>query len=63
MVDAALLRRGGELKGDLVVFSQQPRFDRALIARFVAVGDEWILSGPSQVSPLSERLAEFAEQR
>src|SRR5690349_13718079 len=29
MVDAALLRRAGDLKGELVAFSQQPRYDRA----------------------------------
>jgi hypothetical protein len=29
MVDSALLRRAGDLKGELVAFSQQPRYDRA----------------------------------
>jgi hypothetical protein len=29
MSDAALLRRAGDLKGELVAFSQQPRYDRA----------------------------------
>jgi hypothetical protein len=29
MVDAALLRRAGDLKGELVAFSQQPRYERA----------------------------------
>src|SRR4051812_49174269 len=29
LVDAALLRRAGDLKGELVAFSQQPRYDRA----------------------------------
>jgi hypothetical protein len=29
MVDAALLRRAGDLKGELVAFSQRPRYDRA----------------------------------
>jgi hypothetical protein len=28
-VDAALLRRAGDLKGELVAFSQQPRYERA----------------------------------
>lgn len=27
MSDAALLRRAGDLKGELVAFSQQPRYD------------------------------------
>ncbi len=29
MVEAAILDRAGELKGELVAFSQQPRYDRA----------------------------------
>jgi hypothetical protein len=35
MVDAALLRRAGDLKRELVAFSQQPRYDRAA-SRFLA---------------------------
>ncbi|GAA0476179.1 hypothetical protein Ade02nite_42540 [Paractinoplanes deccanensis] len=35
MVDAALLRRAGDLKGELVAFSRQPRYDRA-VSRFLA---------------------------
>jgi hypothetical protein len=34
-VDAALLRRAGDLKGELVAFSQQPRYERAA-SRFLA---------------------------
>ncbi|MEV6348555.1 hypothetical protein [Actinoplanes sp. NPDC051851] len=35
MVEAALLRRAGELNRELVAFSQQPRYDRA-VSEFMA---------------------------
>jgi hypothetical protein len=39
VVDAALLRRAGELKGELVAFSQQPRYERASSRFLIEYGD------------------------
>lgn len=39
MSDAALLRRAGDLKGELVAFSQQPRFDRAAMGFLARYGN------------------------
>lgn len=39
MVDAALLRRAGDLKGELVAFSQQPRYDRAMSSFLAEYGN------------------------
>ena len=41
MVDAALLRRAGDLKGELVAFSQQPRYDRAASSFLAEYGNGW----------------------
>ena len=39
MVDAAILERAGELKGELVAFSQQPRYERAVSECLDRYGD------------------------
>ena len=39
MVDAGLLRRAGDLKGELVAFSQQRRYDRAASSFLAEFGD------------------------
>ena len=39
MVDAELLRRAGDLKGELVAFSQQPRYERAASTFLAEYGD------------------------
>jgi len=91
MVDDAFLRRAGELKGELVAFSQQPRYDRAASGRDPDRASvvfrrllkrprfDWSRDGEElmreikpdyyarpqrpRVSPLSERLAQFAKRR
>ena len=39
MSDAALLRRAGDLEGELVAFSHQPRYDRAVSSFLAEYGD------------------------